>query len=251
MTNIRHLLCAGLVAAATAAPVLAQTVPPAAPVQSQPLPPLPSAPTAPSAPSAPAAPAPAAPAPASPAPASPVGPSASPVVPPSGGLATLAPPPADPSVPDEVQLTPRPSTTMQGQSSWDDGYETLTKTFETLKSETAKAGIRATGLPLATFVETDDMGFRFEAQIPVESVPATRPPGLAPGVNFGQTPGGRAIRFTHRSPYDDIDSTYEAISAYLDSKGIEVKEAFTEEYVNPGANAGDPALEIYIYVQPK
>jgi hypothetical protein len=30
-----------------------------------------------------------------------------------------------------------------------------------------------------------------------------------------------------------------------------VKENFTEEYVNPGVDAGDVALEIFIYVLPK
>ena len=61
--------------------------------------------------------------------------------------------------------------------------------------------------------------------LPVEAAPGSRPAGLPAEVTFGATPGGRAVRFVHRAPYDDINSTYEAISAYLDSKGIEVKEA--------------------------
>jgi len=168
-----------------------------------------------------------------------------------GTVTTLAPPPADPSMPDEVQLASRPALTVQGQATWDDGYDTLMAAFARLKSEAAKAVLAVTGLPLATFLETDDLGFRFEAQLPVASLPAARPPAMAREIGFGATPAGRAIRFSHRGPYDDIDSTYEAITAYLDSKGIEVKENFTEEYVNPGSNAGDSALEIFIYVLPK
>ena len=91
-----------------------------------------------------------------------------------------------------------------------------------------KAGVRVTGAPLATFLETDDQGFKFEAMLPVHAAPGSRPAGLPAEVTFGATPAGRAIRFVHRAPYDDIDSTYEAISAYLDSKGIEVKESFTK-----------------------
>jgi effector-binding domain-containing protein len=87
--------------------------------------------------------------------------------------------------------------------------------------------------------------------LPIEAAPAARPAGLPAEITFTTTPAGKAIRFVHRAPYDDIDSTYEAISAYLDSKGIEVKDAFTEEYVNPGANAGDTALDLNIYVLPK
>jgi hypothetical protein len=239
------LLCLAL---AATGPVAAQTVPPPVRVETQPLPPLPQA----SPPAAPATPAPApAPPPAAQAP-SPQAPAAPPAAAgPVGPVVTLAPPPADPTTPDEVMLSSRPAVTVQGQSTWDDGYETLTKAFDVLRREAAKAALRVTGVPLATFLETDDLGFRFEAQLPVASVPAARPPGMAAEVGFGATPAGKAIRFSHRAPYDDIDSTYEAISAYLDSKGIEVKENFTEEYVNPGVDAGDVALEIFIYVQPK
>ncbi len=166
-------------------------------------------------------------------------------------VVTLAPAPADPTTPDEVTLRSRPAAAMQGQSSWDEGYDTLINAFATLKSEMGKASIRVTGAPLATFLETDDQGFKFEALLPIDAAPASRPAGLPAEMTFGATPAGRAIRFVHRAPYDDINSTYEAISAYLDSKGIEVKESFTEEYVQQGANAGDTALDLNIYVQPK
>ena len=123
--------------------------------------------------------------------------------------------------------------------------------FATLKGAMGKAGVRVTGAPLATFLETDDQGFKFEAMLPVDAAPGSRPAGLPAEVTFGATPAGRAIRFVHRAPYDDINSTYEAISAYLKPKGIEVKESFTEEYVQQGANAGDTTLDLNIYVQPK
>ena len=56
------------------------------------------------------------------------------------------------------------------------------------------------------------------------------------------------MRFQHRSAYDDIDSTYEAITAYLDEKGIEAKNMFAEEYLNRTKTSDDPALEVDIYV---
>ncbi len=40
------------------------------------------------------------------------------------------------------------------------------------------------------------------------------------------------MRFEHRGAYDDIDATYEAITAYLDEKGIDAQEVFVEEYLN-------------------
>lgn len=206
-------------------------------VETQPLAPLPGAAAAPPSVQAPSAQAPS--------------PTSPPAAAAAGDVATLAPPPADASMPDEVEVIARPAVALRASSSWDDGYDTLTKTFKRLADEMAKAGIKVTGKPISTFLETDDNGFRFEAQLPIEAAPQTRPSGLPAEITFGQTPSGKFIRFVHRSPYDDIDSTYEAVSAYLDSKGVEVKDTFTEEYVNQGANAGDPALELFIYVQPK
>ena len=117
------------------------------------------------------------------------------------------------------------------------------------------SGVRAclavNGKPVTLFTETDDQGFRYEALLPVESLPAQRPVGMAPEVRLGATPEGRAIRFVHQAPYDDIDTTYEAITAYLDLKGIEVKDTLIEEYANLGKDASDPTLEVHIYVQPR
>ena len=58
------------------------------------------------------------------------------------------------------------------------------------------------------------------------------------------------MRFVHRGAYDEIDSTYEAISAYVDVKGLEVKDTLIEEYVSMGNDASDLAIEVHIYVQP-
>lgn len=233
----------------------AQTSPAPAPIESQPLPPLAPQMPAPDQTAPAAAPA---PAPASPVTLPATGPAPTPLAPgsaaPAAGQAggtTLAPPPADPSVPDTVDIAGRPAASLKAQSTWDDGYDTLIKAFQHLQEAMDKAGIKVTGRPLTVFIETDDVGFRFEAQLPIEAAPASRPAGLVPEIGFATTPSGRAIRFVHHAPYDDIDSTYEAISAYLDSKGIEVKDSFTEEYVNSGTNAGDPALELNIYVLPK
>jgi effector-binding domain-containing protein len=35
-------------------------------------------------------------------------------------------------------------------------------------------------------------------------------------VKIGESPSGKAIKFLHRGAYDDIDSTYDLITAFLD-----------------------------------
>ncbi|RDJ20995.1 AraC family transcriptional regulator [Bosea caraganae] len=164
--------------------------------------------------------------------------------------ATLAGKPGDPSDVDEVQLIAKPALMLSGQSSWDQGFQRLSESMKTLRQEAAKAGLAVAGRPLTLFVETDDNGFRFEAMLPVERAPDAATP-LGNGVKAGATPAGQALRFVHTAPYDDIDSTYETITAYLEAKSIVVKDAFLEEYVSDLNDPLDPNLEINVYVQPK
>jgi effector-binding domain-containing protein len=152
---------------------------------------------------------------------------------------------------DEVTLPGKPAAILSGSSTWDDGFTNLRNAFRKIEDELKRAGMAPAGRPLATFVETDDSSFRYDALIPIERAPASRPPTMPPDIRFGVTPEGRAFRFVHKGPYDDIDSTYETITAYLDAKGIVVKDAFTEEYVNDAKDAQDDELEINIFVQPR
>lgn len=164
--------------------------------------------------------------------------------------ATLAGKQGDPSDVDEIQLTAKPVLLLAGQASWDQGFQKLSEAIALLRGEADKAGLKVAGRPLTLFVETDDNGFKFEAMLPVDrSAEAGKP--LATGVRNGQSPAGRSLRFVHTAPYDDIDSTYETITAYLEAKSIVVKDAFLEEYVSDLKDPADPNLEINVYVQPK
>lgn len=219
---------------------------PQAPVTPQPVqpPPTPQAPTEPQ----PVQPPPTLPAPSQPGPVpAPAPPQQTSTPDPN---ATLAGKPGDPSDVDEIQLTAKPALVLSGQASWDQGFQRLSESFKTLREEAAKAGLRVAGRPLTLFAETDDNGFRFEAMLPVERAPDAAAP-LGNGVKAGSTLSGQALRFVHTAPYDDIDSTYETITAYLEAKNIVVKDAFLEEYVNDLNDPLDPNLQINVYVQPK
>jgi len=62
------------------------------------------------------------------------------------------------------------------------------------------------------------------------------------------SPAGKVMKFEHRSAYDDIDSTYEAITAYLDEKSVEAQTMFIEEYLTEPKTADDTSLQVDIYV---
>ena len=165
--------------------------------------------------------------------------------------ATLAGKRSDTSDIDEVALVAKPVLLLSGQASWDQGFQKLSESFSALRAEAQKAGLPIAGRPLSLFVETTDDGFRFEAMLPVAAPAGGQPPAFGGGVKLGVSPVGRALRFLHVAPYDDIDSTYETITAYLEAKSITVKDAFLEEYVSDLKDPGDPNLEINVYVQPK
>ena len=156
-------------------------------------------------------------------------------------------PSADASTAKEVTLSPRPVLVLRGQGNWDEGYETLMKAFANLRAEAARLGLRPVGKPQSAFTETSDQTFRYEAMLGLETAPAS---GVQPGggMALATSPEGRAYVFSHTGAYDDIDSVYEAITAWLDEKGLTAKGSFIEEYLNEPQGSDDALLQLNIYV---
>lgn len=134
-----------------------------------------------------------------------------------------------------------------GSAKWDAGYKTIMDAIAKARAAVVKARLKQAGRPLAAFVETSDDGFKFEAMIPIEAAP-TGTADLGPDVKIGATPSGKAVKFQHRGAYDDVDATYEAITAYLDEKGYEARDVFVEEYLNDPKGSDDSSLAMDIYV---
>jgi effector-binding domain-containing protein len=230
--------------------------PPAAPAPPNAAPATPAPPSAaPAAPApAPSAAAPVAPSPPADAPAA--APGATPAQPPASGppgaAPSGAPPPAaapseDSSNGQTLQMTALPAAYIEGKANWTEGFSALTGAFGLVRAELAKSGVTAAGRPMAVFTETDDNGFSYRAMIPIDKPPEGKTT-LSETVKLGQTPAGKAMRFEHRGSYEDIDSTYEAITAYLDEKGLEAENLFVEEYLNDVKTPDDPNLQVDIYV---
>lgn len=145
------------------------------------------------------------------------------------------------------EVRSRPAIVVSGAAKWEDGYKAITAALARARAAMAKAGLKEGGRPIAAFVDTDDDSFKFQAMIPLDA-PVAGSLDLGPDAKAGETPAGRAIKFQHRGAYDDVDSTYEAITAYLDEKGYEAQNVFVEEYLNDPKGADDSALELAIYV---
>lgn len=155
--------------------------------------------------------------------------------------------PGDTSISQTIDVQGRPAVIVSGSATWDSGFKTLTDVFAQLNDAISKNNLATAGHPIAVFTATDDAGFKYSAMIPIVQPPEGKT-SLTPDIKIGETPSGKAIRFQHRASYDDIDSTYEAITAYLDEKGLESQNMFAEEYVKQTKTSDDPTLEVDIYV---
>ena len=166
---------------------------------------------------------------------------------------TPAAPPANAAAPAEegaIQTTDIASRVVletHGSASWEDGYGKIWEALTKLRASAEKAGLKVEGRPLAVFTETDDAGFKFDAALPVDAKPDAKP-ALGADIALAQSPSGKALKFEHRGAYDDIDTTYDAITAYLDEKGLEARNLFVEEYLNDAKDSTDMALQVDIYV---
>jgi len=146
-----------------------------------------------------------------------------------------------------VELTSRPAAYIEAKAKREEVYGAIMGSLAKIRAEVSKAGLKTQGHALAVFLEADDDGFTYRAMTPLESAPDPNVQ-IADPVKLGQTPVGKAMKFEHRGEYDDIDSTYDAITAYLDEKGVDAQDVFLEEYLNEPKTSDDPNLQVDIYV---
>jgi effector-binding domain-containing protein len=193
-------------------------------------------------------PAPAASASPSPAPSASPAPAASPSASPSPSAAQ-APAPA-PSVQtadpfgEPITLTPKKVVIAKGTANWDSAFDTLIESFKTLNALLDKQGIKPTGNVMIVYTSTDDTGFTYLAEVPIDQ----EPKNLSKNMSIGESPEGKALKFVHRGSYDNMDNTYEAITNHLDDKKLEAKDTFIEEYTTDPLKTAEDKLVINVYV---
>ena len=162
--------------------------------------------------------------------------------------APVAPtPPAD-SFGVSVTLTEKTIIYFKGTGNWDAAFDTIVDGFKTVKAYMDKAGIKPSGPPITVYTATDDTSFSFQAAIPIAEAPVDPPKG---DIAVGKSPTGKALKFTHRGSYDSMDTTYEAITNFLDEKQLDAKDLFIEEYQTDPVSTPEDKLVIDVYVPVK
>jgi effector-binding domain-containing protein len=132
----------------------------------------------------------------------------------------------------------------KGNANWDSAFDTLIDSFKALTMLLDKQGIKPAGNVMIVYTSTDDTGFTFLAEVPVEQ----EPKNLARNMSVGKSPDGKALKFVHHGSYDNMDNTYEAITNHLDDKKLEAKDTFIEEYMTDPLKTAEDKLVINVYV---
>ncbi len=216
MSRPRGALWAGLIFGAIATAALAQSPPAAPPGESAPAQPAPPAPPPP------------------------------PPSPPAAGTPSVPGPAGTTAEPgEEVNFPEKTIVFLKGTANWDTAFETLVDSFKSVYGLLEKEGIKPDGPSLIIYTATDDTGFQFQAAVPIAQMPANPPRG---DIEVGKTPSGRMLRFVHRGSYDAMDSTYEMITNYLDTKQLEAQDTFIEEYITDPVKTPEDKLIINVFV---
>ena len=149
---------------------------------------------------------------------------------------------------EPVTLPPKTIIYIKGHTNWDAAFDTLVDAFKSLNEYLDKQGIKPSGPAMTIYTQTDDTGFQFEAAMPIAAAPANPPKG---DIAVGEAPSGKALKFVHRGSYDAMDSTYEAITNYLDDKRLEAKDLFIEEYATDPGKSDPNKLVVNVFVPVK
>jgi effector-binding domain-containing protein len=152
--------------------------------------------------------------------------------------------PADPFG-AEVTLEPKTFIYMKGTATWESAFDTLVEAFKTITDYMDKQKLTRSDKPLAIYTQTDESGFQYQVGIPVAEAPKNPPKG---DLAVAKSPGGKMLQFVHRGSYDAMDTTYEAITNYLDEKRLETEDMFIEEYVTDPVKTPEDKLIVNVYV---
>ena len=181
-------------------------------------------------------------------------PSATPVPPPAetkspadspAASQSPTPPPAAPvqtadPFGESFTLEPKKVVMLKGTANWDSAFDALIEAFKQLTALLDKDGIKPSGNPMIVYTSTDDTGFTFIAEIPIDQDAKN----LGKNMSMGNSPDGKALKFVHRGSYDNMDNTYEAITNHLDDKKLEAKDTFIEEYITDPLKTAEDKLVI-------
>ena len=135
------------------------------------------------------------------------------------------------------RMDARPMVGIRTRTTMDRIAQVMGPLFGELHGYVQQSGQAPAGMPFAIYHCMEEGGaVDLECGMPV----ASRLPGTD-RIRAGELPGGTAATVTHTGPYDDLRRTWTALTAWMESQGLEPAGAPWEVYVtDPGAEP-DPS----------
>jgi len=149
---------------------------------------------------------------------------------------------------EEVNLPEQTIIYFSGTGQWDNAFETIVDGFKAVSGYLKKVGIKPSGPPMTIYTSTNDTSFQFRAAFPLAEAPKDKPTG---DIAVDKTAPGKAYKFVHRGSYDDMDTTYDAITNFLDEKQLDAKGLFIEQYVTDPITTPQEKLVVEVFVPVK
>jgi effector-binding domain-containing protein len=156
--------------------------------------------------------------------------------------------PQKPLIAEEATLSAKTIVYKKGRATWTSAFDDLKAALKVVDDYVDSQALGRAGWPITIYTATDDTGFEFQAAIPLTKEPGTK---LPDDLAIGKSPEGRALKFIHFGPYDNMDTIYEAITNYLDQRKLQARDLFMEQYVTDPLQTPEDQLVIEVYVPVK
>jgi len=128
-------------------------------------------------------------------------------------------------------MRPSPRAFITRTCKMSDIASTMSEGFQTLSELFIRAKVPMTGMPMAHYLEYDDVSTKFELGFPCrdQDTDALR----AAGLSIGETARGPSMHATHIGPYDSMEATYHAMIGEMTRLGLEPARGMWEIFYSP------------------
>ena len=132
---------------------------------------------------------------------------------------------------DTREVGPQPMLAIRATSAMDSLSELMGSLFGEVYEHILQSGQHPAGMPFSRYHSMDGETVNLECGMPVSS--AVEGTGR---VAAGELPAGTVATVTHMGPYDSLPQSWSALTAWMESQGLQPAGAPWEVYVtDPGA----------------
>jgi effector-binding domain-containing protein len=129
------------------------------------------------------------------------------------------------------------------QAVGDDVGASLAAAYQEISAFMQENSIEMLSPPMAITRSWDEISYQFDAAIPVVSADVP----MSGSVRTGVSPSGTAVRVIHRGPYEQMGPSYEKLSAFMATNGLQEGRVSWEQYISDPGQTPPSELITHIY----